>query len=87
MTDVALDRAGGGVFVVFRLRGVTSADTSRGSADSCTGDRTFEEPLSKDMRPERAGGGDNVDAGGTIGGESLGRGGGGGGECPGGGGW
>jgi hypothetical protein len=45
VAEVALDRAGGGDFVDFLFRGVTSVDISKGFSDSCTGDKT-EDPLS-----------------------------------------
>ena len=80
---MALERAGGGgYFVDFLFRGVTSVDTSSGFSDSCTGDRT-EEPLSNPWKDGRGsgdvcGGGNGDDCGGGGGGgEFLGCGGGG----------
>lgn len=86
VTEVALDRAGGGVFVDFFFRGVISAGESVGLDVSCTGDNMDDAKLGGSSGTGGGGGGGSDGSGGETGGESLGRGGGGGGDRPGGGG-
>jgi hypothetical protein len=72
VTEVALDRVGGMLaFVDFFFRGVTSAEMSDGSSDSCTGDKTEFTP-SIAWNDGRGGGDDLGGGGGDNDGDVLG---------------